>query len=240
MVHYHFKDKRDLILAVLVQARRDWIEPLEELVDGPGSAQARMRSGIAWIAQPAASDVMRVHLSIFVFSLGDETIRDRYAAEYARWRGPFVTLYRQLSIELGIEGLDAKSVGEGVASAAAGVGQEDCGQVWESLIDPVRAKHPELTLAVSPNQPGSATGGSCQQPRQARRPARCPQWVSGGSRCVRGPGSSSRRGGGRGRRARSGGGCAGGGARLPPRAPGDRWPPDPLHGPRLRDGPPGR
>ena len=129
MVHYHFKDKRDLILAVLVQARRDWIEPLEELVDGPGSAESRMRAVIAWMARPATADVMRVHLSIYVFALADETVRERYAAEYARWRAPFVTLYRQLATELGIVGLDAKSVGETFASAADGL-------VQQQVIDP--------------------------------------------------------------------------------------------------------
>jgi AcrR family transcriptional regulator len=129
MVHYHFKDKRDLILAVLMQARRDWIEPLEELVDGPGSAESRMRAVIAWMARPATADVMRVHLSIYVFALADETVRERYAAEYARWRAPFVTLYRQLATELGIVGLDAKSVGETFASAADGL-------VQQQVIDP--------------------------------------------------------------------------------------------------------
>jgi hypothetical protein len=30
MCHYHFKDKRELTLALIVHARRDWVEPLEE------------------------------------------------------------------------------------------------------------------------------------------------------------------------------------------------------------------
>ena len=124
MVHYHFTDKRDLILALLVQARRDWIQPLEELVDGPGPAESRMRAVIAWMALPATADVMRVHMSIYVFALSDERIRERYAAEYARWRAPFVTLYRQLAKELRIEHLDAKSVGEAFASAADGLVQQ--------------------------------------------------------------------------------------------------------------------
>jgi AcrR family transcriptional regulator len=129
MVHYHFKDKRDLILALLIQARRDWIQPLEELVDGPGPAESRMRSVIAWMALPATADVMRVHMSIYVFALGDDLIRERYAAEYARWRAPFVILYRQSAEELGLEHLDAKSVGEAFASAADGL-------VQQQVIDP--------------------------------------------------------------------------------------------------------
>jgi len=59
MVHYHFKDKRDLMLALVVHARRDWVEPLEELVDGPGTAEERMRAVIAWMARPATTEVMR-------------------------------------------------------------------------------------------------------------------------------------------------------------------------------------
>jgi AcrR family transcriptional regulator len=129
MVHYHFEDKRDLILALLVRARRDWIQPLEELVDGPGPAETRMRSVIAWMALPATADVMRVHMSIYVFALADDLIRERYAAEYARWRAPFVTLYRQMSKELGLVNLDARSVGEAFASAADGL-------VQQQVIDP--------------------------------------------------------------------------------------------------------
>jgi AcrR family transcriptional regulator len=124
MVHYHFTDKRDLLLALLVQARRDWIEPLEELVDGPGSAESRMRAVISWIAEPATNETMRVHISIFAFALRDETLRERYASEYARWRTPFVTLFRQLGEELRIPDMDAKSVGAAFASAADGLVQQ--------------------------------------------------------------------------------------------------------------------
>ena len=138
MVHYHFRDKRDLVLALLVHARRDWIEPLEELVDGPGSAEARMRAVISWMAEPQTNEVLRVHMSIYVLALGDEVVRERYAAEYARWRAPFVTLFRQLGEELRIEGLDAASVGEAFASAADGL-------VQQQAIDPALPSERMLT-----------------------------------------------------------------------------------------------
>src|SRR4029079_6507698 len=108
----------------VVPARRVWMQPLEELVDGPGPAVSRMRAVIAWMAQPATADVMRIHMSIYVFALSAEQVRARYAAAHASWRAPFVTLYRQLGRELGIEGLDAKSVGEAFASAADGLVQQ--------------------------------------------------------------------------------------------------------------------
>jgi len=124
MCHYHFRNKGDLVLALLVQARRDWIEPLEELVDGPGAPESRIRSVIAWMAEPATTDVMRVHTSILMSALADDRIRERYAAEYARWRAPFVTLFRELAAERGLQGLDPKGVGEAFAAAADGLVQQ--------------------------------------------------------------------------------------------------------------------
>jgi AcrR family transcriptional regulator len=124
MVHYHFKDKRDLMLALVVHARRDWVEPLEELVDGPGTAVERMSAVIAWMARPATMEVMRVHLALYQAGLRDERVRRRLAAEYARWREPFVSLFRQIGDELGIDGLDARSVGEAFATAADGLVQQ--------------------------------------------------------------------------------------------------------------------
>lgn len=124
MVHYHFQDKRELALALLVHARRDWVEPLEELVDGPGKAEKRMREVIAWIAEPATIETMRVHQSLFVLALQDEAIRERLASEFARWRAPFVTLFRQVAEELGLDGFDASSVGEAFAVAADGLVQQ--------------------------------------------------------------------------------------------------------------------
>lgn len=125
MVHYHFDDKRDLMLALAVQARRDWVEPLEELVDGPGTAMQRMRAVIAWTAEPATREAANVHMSLFIAALRDELVRGRLAAEYERWRAPFVRLFEQLGAELGRD-LDAQRVGDAFASAADGLVQQQC------------------------------------------------------------------------------------------------------------------
>ena len=159
MVHYHFESKRDLLLALLVQARRDWIEPLEELVDGPGSAESRMRAVITWMAEPATTDIMRLHMSIYVFALADETLRTRYAAEYARWRAPFVTLYRELGDELGIAAIDAESLGEAFASAADGL-------VQQQAIDPSLPTARMLTRLFE------QTVGMTNRRQSSRRPRR--------------------------------------------------------------------
>jgi len=168
MVHYHFTDKQDLVLALLVQARRDWIEPLEELVDGPGSAEDRMRAVIAWMAEPATTEVMRVHMSIYMFALGAPAVRERCATEYARWRAPFVTLFAQLGQELGIDGIDAKSVGEAFAAAADGL-------VQQQAIDPglptarMLTRLFEATVGKGEGRPGRGRG---RVTSRTRRPGR--------------------------------------------------------------------
>jgi AcrR family transcriptional regulator len=124
MCHYHFKDKRELTLALIVHARRDWVEPLEELVDGPGSAEARMRAVIAWMDEPQTTDVMRMHQTLFVFALQDDLVRERLAAEFARWRAPFVKLFAELAVELDLRDIDVQSVGEAFAAAADALVQE--------------------------------------------------------------------------------------------------------------------
>jgi AcrR family transcriptional regulator len=124
MCHYHFKDKRELTLALIVHVRRDRVEPLEELVDGPGTAEARMRAVIAWMAEPQTTDVMRVHQTLFVFALQDDLVRQRLAAAFARWRAPFVKLFAELAHELDLRDLDARSIGEAFAAAADGLVQE--------------------------------------------------------------------------------------------------------------------
>jgi AcrR family transcriptional regulator len=124
MCHYHFRDKRELTLALIVHARRDWVEPLEELVDGPGTAEARMRAVIAWMDEPQMTDVMRMHQTLFVFALQDDLVRERLAAEFARWRAPFVKLFAELAVELDLRDIDVRSVGEAFAAAADALVQE--------------------------------------------------------------------------------------------------------------------
>ena len=79
---------------------------------------------IAWIAEPATIETMRVHQSLFVLALQDDAVRQRLASEFARWRAPFVTLFRELAAELDIEAFDSKSVGEAFAVAADALVQQ--------------------------------------------------------------------------------------------------------------------
>ncbi|MEX0990489.1 MAG: TetR/AcrR family transcriptional regulator [Actinomycetota bacterium] len=158
MVHYHFHDKRDLILALVVHARRDWVEPLEELVDGPGTADERMRAVIDWIAQPATRDTLRVHLGLYVSALDDDRIRERVAAEYARWRAPFTVLFRQLGDERA-QTFDAHALGDAFATAADGL-------VQQQVFDPELPTDRILTALYDRLVPGE--GGQGAEDRNRR------------------------------------------------------------------------
>jgi AcrR family transcriptional regulator len=164
MVHYHFTDKRELALALLVHARRDWIEPLEELVDGPGTAEKRLRDVIAWIAEPATIETMRVHQSLFVLALQDEAVRERLAAEFARWRAPFVVLFEQIAAERGLDGYDAVRVGETFAVAADAL-------VQQQVLDP---SVPTATMLRATSKQLIASGNGTAAKRSAARAKRQP------------------------------------------------------------------
>ncbi len=96
MIHYYFESKDDLLLAVVEQARGNWIHPLEDHVFGPGSSLEKLENVIVWMAEPATRDVMRVHRQLLSQSEWNEDLRQAMATEYARWRSGFTELFRQL------------------------------------------------------------------------------------------------------------------------------------------------
>lgn len=124
MCHYYFADKDDLVMALIGQARADWVEPLGKLVTSNGSAEQRMRDVITWLAEPATIEVMRVHSALFWFALKNDEVREKLASEYRDWRRHFVTLFEELATERSLTGINAKGVGEAFASAADGLVQQ--------------------------------------------------------------------------------------------------------------------
>jgi len=97
MIHYYFSNKEELLVAVVEYARGYWIHPLEDRVFGPGSPSEKLENIVVWMAEPATRDVMRVHRQLLTQSEWNEELRTVMAAEYSRWRGGFVDLFRQLA-----------------------------------------------------------------------------------------------------------------------------------------------
>ncbi|MGK4585393.1 TetR/AcrR family transcriptional regulator [Kitasatospora sp. HPMI-4] len=141
MCHYHFKDRTDLIVAVVEDIRPEWITPLEEAVAGPGGYAGQAERVLALLTRPESPDLARLHAALHWLALNDERVRVSLEAEYGRWRSCFVRLFRSLVDERG-DGADPVPLGEAFAAAVDGLaaigsldGTVDATRVLRTLMD---------------------------------------------------------------------------------------------------------
>ncbi|MFE4257320.1 TetR/AcrR family transcriptional regulator [Streptomyces sp. NPDC056883] len=120
MCHYHFKDRTDLIVAVIEDIRPEWILPLEEAVSAPGTFAERAEQVLGLLTQPESTDLSHLHAALHWHALNDERVRTSLEAENRRWRSCFVALFQVLADERE-GGIDARSLGEAVAAAVDGL-----------------------------------------------------------------------------------------------------------------------
>lgn len=122
MCHYYFANKDDLILAVVEHARHYWIHPMERLIDGPGTPAEKLEEVITWMAAPATREVMRVHLQLVSHSEWNDRLRERMAAEYARWQAAYLKLFEELKAAGTLRpDLDHEALGMAFATLADGL-----------------------------------------------------------------------------------------------------------------------
>ncbi|MER5869743.1 TetR/AcrR family transcriptional regulator [Streptomyces sp. NPDC002044] len=120
MCHYHFQDRTDLVLAVVADIRPEWILPLEEAVSGPGPFVERAERVVGLLSRPEGAELSHLHSALHWHALNDARVRESLEAEYRRWRGCFVTLFRVLADERGGDA-DPRLLGEAVAAAVDGL-----------------------------------------------------------------------------------------------------------------------
>ncbi|MEV5975000.1 TetR/AcrR family transcriptional regulator [Streptomyces sp. NPDC051921] len=120
MCHYHFKDRTDLVLAVVADIRPEWILPLEEAVAAPGTFAERAERVLALLGAPEGTDLAHLHSALHWHALNDDRVRESLAAEYRRWRACFVSLFQVLADERG-GAFDPRPLGEAVAAAVDGL-----------------------------------------------------------------------------------------------------------------------
>jgi AcrR family transcriptional regulator len=145
MCHYHFDTRDELVLAVVDHVRQYWIDPMEILVAAPGTARDRLNAVVRWMAEPATREVMRVHLELMSQCEYSEPLRERMAAEYARWQGAYVELFLQLAGEDALRaGLDAERIGVAFATLADGLVDQrslnpslDTAAIMRAFLDPL-------------------------------------------------------------------------------------------------------
>jgi AcrR family transcriptional regulator len=145
MCHYHFANKDDLVLAVVDEARRYWIDEMERLVSEDRPARERLHDVVRWMAEPATREVMRVHLQLVAHSEYFEPLRLRMAQEYARWQRAYVLLFEGLSAEGALrEGVDPQDAGRAFATLADALVDQrsldpdlDTERIMRGFIDPL-------------------------------------------------------------------------------------------------------
>ncbi len=120
MCHYHFRDKSDLVRALVEHARDDglllwkrWSRARHGGVTGAGCDRLDGGAGHHGSVAGAANAAM--------VCTPRRSVRNELAAEYARWRRGFAELFADLFTERGLRGLDIQLVGEAFASAADGL-----------------------------------------------------------------------------------------------------------------------
>ncbi|MFE2168544.1 TetR/AcrR family transcriptional regulator [Streptomyces sp. NPDC059447] len=119
MCHYHFEDRTDLILAVIDDIRPEWISPMEETVDAPGTFAERAERVVLMLTRGESPDLSHLHSALHWHALNDERVRVSLEAEYRRWRACFVRLFEVLADER--DGVDPRPLGEAVAAAVDGL-----------------------------------------------------------------------------------------------------------------------
>ncbi|MFD9722618.1 TetR/AcrR family transcriptional regulator [Streptomyces sp. NPDC059072] len=119
MCHYHFADRTDLILAVIDDIRPEWISPMEETVDAPGTFAERAERVVLLLTRGESPDLSHLHSALHWHALNDERVRVSLEAEYRRWRACFGRLFQVLADER--DGVDPRPLGEAVAAAVDGL-----------------------------------------------------------------------------------------------------------------------
>ncbi len=120
LTHYHFKDRTELIVAVVEDLRTDWILPVEQAVAEPGTFAERADRVLELLVEPESADVGRLYSALHWFAQTDERIRVALAAEYRRWAAAFVDLFQVLADERGGT-IDPVPLGLALAAASDGV-----------------------------------------------------------------------------------------------------------------------
>jgi TetR/AcrR family transcriptional repressor of bet genes len=144
MVHYHFDDKEELIRSVVPYARHYWIDPMRDLVESDEPPIERLEQVITWMAEPATSDVMRVHRELLAHCEWDEELRVLMAAEYVTWRSMYISLFEAIRDDGCLEpGADVELVGTGLSELADHL-------VGKQALDPSINAYAVMTEMVRP------------------------------------------------------------------------------------------
>ncbi|WP_295012541.1 TetR/AcrR family transcriptional regulator [uncultured Microbacterium sp.] len=121
MCHYHFRDRTELVLAIIEDVHPEWITPLREAVDHPGSFRERADLVLELLTEPESASSARLFSALHGLALSDDRVREGLAAEYREWTAAFVDLFLVLRQERPDRRIDAEARGWAAAAAADGL-----------------------------------------------------------------------------------------------------------------------
>jgi AcrR family transcriptional regulator len=103
LVHYHFREKRSLLVAVLERQNDELLERQQAMFAAPGSLAAKWRTACAFLDEDIRSGYVRVLWELWAAGLADEALAERWRAATAGWRDLLTRTFAEWAAERGID-----------------------------------------------------------------------------------------------------------------------------------------
>jgi AcrR family transcriptional regulator len=95
LVHYHFGDKRSLLVDVLESENERLLVRQAALYDEPGPLSEKWRTACAFLDEDLRSGYVRVLWELWAAGLADEALAERWRAATAGWRDLLTAVFEE-------------------------------------------------------------------------------------------------------------------------------------------------
>jgi AcrR family transcriptional regulator len=95
LVHYHFGDKRSLLVDVLERENDRLLERQQALYDEPGRLAEKWRTACAYLDEDIRSGYVRVLWELWAAGLADDALAERWRAATAGWRDLLTSVFER-------------------------------------------------------------------------------------------------------------------------------------------------
>lgn len=103
LVHYHFGDKRSLLVAVLERQNELLLERQHALYAQPGPLAEKWRIACEFLDEDVRSGYVRVLWELWAAGLADEALAERWRTTMGGWRDLLTSVFAHWADELDLE-----------------------------------------------------------------------------------------------------------------------------------------
>ena len=103
LVHYHFRGKQQLLVAVLERQNEELLERQRRLYAAPGPLADKWRTACEFLDIDIRSGYVRVLWELWAAGLADEELAARWRAATAGWRELIESVCEEWAADLGLE-----------------------------------------------------------------------------------------------------------------------------------------